>query len=1068
MSNISGSVKTTVIVGSSQYPSPLTIDNTGSVAPVTYGATGVYENGGSYSVTVYGQITGGYGEKTVGGIGVDLVAGTLTNEVGGSITGGSGVYGNPYKQNIGGIGVWLSGGALANYGSISGGAGHVGGTGVDLLAGVLTNTGTISGGDGNPGTRYVNAGLGGVGIQMYGGTLINSGTIMGGSAGRPYDNYPDGGTGVNSFGGSLTNSGVIIGGAGSYSASGGDGVAWSSGTLTNGATGSITGGSGSGGGGSGEGGVGVSLGGGVLNNYGHITGGDYGLGDAGVFMSAGALNNFGTITGNGGAAGVLWDGGTLINAGTISGGVNAIKFGTAASTLVVDPGAIFVGKVDANVTVNDVLQLTGTQSGGSSIAFGSQFINFSTLDFASGAAWRVEVSTGAALSSGLTINGFTQGDAIDFTNLTANQLMADINPATYVITTSDGVLNFNGLSGDQFLLSNDGSGGTAIVLAHNPITTTLTLGSGVYPSSVTITTTGAVAPTADGATGVVSNLAGNSLTNFGSIQGGGSISGVGGIGVNFSATGTLINNGNITGGNGGGSGGVGVELSAGSLTNNASIIGGSGGTSAVGGAGVLVLGGVLSNTANITGGDGSAGGAGVNMNSGALTNTGTISGGVGAAGGVGGRGVGLYGGTLVNNGTIEGGTGGAKAKGAAGVYQYGGTMTNYGNIIGGSGGTNARGAAGVFSKSGTLTNIGTITGGSGSGTGRGWAGVYLNGGTAVTSGTISGGAGGSSSGVAGAAAQFGAVASTLVIDPGAIFNGQVLANAAVNDTLELAGTQSGGTAITLGAQFTGFSTLDFASGAAWKVNVGAGAASTTGLAINGFVLGDTMDVTNFTPAQVAADFNPTTNVLSTTSDGTLSFVGPFTNEYFLFSSDAIGGTSITLVQGAGISTPLTSTVALGSKGYLSPLTITSTGNVAPTSAGATAVNCSMAGKSLTNNGTVQAAAGSGGNTGNSGGVGVNFKAADILINHSAIAGGTGGIGTTNGGHGGAGVYSAGGTLTNDGGITGGNGGASSSKGGLGGAGVFSREAYSQTAAASLAVTAVRAAVLVVRRVPACS
>ncbi len=61
----------------------------------------------------------------------------------------------------------------------------------------------------------------------------------------------------------------------------------------------------------------------------------------------GTLTNNGTITGGNGSVGsggigVDLNGGTLINAGTISGGNGAtgyaVKFGTAAATLVVDPG----------------------------------------------------------------------------------------------------------------------------------------------------------------------------------------------------------------------------------------------------------------------------------------------------------------------------------------------------------------------------------------------------------------------------------------------------------------------------------------------------------------------------------------------------------------------------------------------------------------------------------------------------------------------------------------------------------------------------------------------------------
>ena len=183
-----------------------------------------------------------------------------------------------------------------------------------------------------------------------------------------------------------------------------------------------------------------------------------------------------------------------------------------------------------------------------------------------------------------------------------------------------------------------------------------------------------------------------------------------------------------------------------------------------------------------------------------------------------------------------------------------------------------------------MTNNGSITGGNGGAGGTGWygryiggnggaggAGVYLNGGALTTAGTISGGAGGpggkgppnGSAGAAGDAVQFGTVASTLVVKPHAVFNGQVAANGSVNDVLKLSGNQSGGTPITLGTQFTGFSTLTFASGAAWTVDAGTGAAPSSGLAVNTFTTSDTLDVTNLTPTQVAADFNPSTDKLTT-------------------------------------------------------------------------------------------------------------------------------------------------------------------------------------------------------------
>ena len=156
-------------------------------------------------------------------------------------------------------------------------------------------------------------------------------------------------------------------------------------------------------------------------------------------------------------------------------------------------------------------------------------------------------------------------------------------------------------------------------------------------------------------------------------------------------------------------------------------------------------------------------------------------------------------------------------------FTLGAALTNTGSITGGKGGSagaGGAGGAGVSLLTGTLTNTGTITGGAGGiGTttgGGGGAGVFLNGGTLITSGIISGSAGGSGApkGAPGDAVNFGTATSTLIVDPAAVFNGQVVANN-LHDVLELAGTQSGGTPITLGTQFTNFATLDFASHAHW-------------------------------------------------------------------------------------------------------------------------------------------------------------------------------------------------------------------------------------------------------------
>ena len=265
----------------------------------------------------------------------------------------------------------------------------------------------------------------------------------------------------------------------------------------------------------------------------------------------------------------------------------------------------------------------------------------------------------------------------------------------------------------------------------------------------------------------------------------------------------------------------------------------------------------------------------------------------------------ISGNVLTNNGAIDGGDGG----GLGLKVEMAATLTNNGSITGGAGESGA-GGPGADLRAGTLTltNTGSLAGGAGASNtkglpgGAGGAGAVLNGGTLITSGTISGGAGGtgSSNGAMGDAVKFGTVASTLIVDPGAVFNGQVVANATVNDVLELSGTQLGGTAITLGTQFTHFSTLTFASGAAGTVDATKADLTAHTLSIDGFAIGDTLDITNVAKAGTTQSFNSTTDQLTLTHGATvikLDFDSAFTGDHFVLTA-AGSGTDLTLASGA--------------------------------------------------------------------------------------------------------------------------------------------------------------------------
>jgi hypothetical protein len=219
-STISGTVTSTVTLGSVTYPSPLTVTNTGDVAVTAFSAIGIFAPAGSGTLINDGRVTGGAGSAGAGGsvsgsyggnggIGVDLLSGsTATNN--GTLTGGAGGSSATGYGLRGG-----EGGSRGGEGGSRGGEGGSGGVGVSLVAGaLLTNTALIIGGNG---ARSFNGGevagaRGGAGVALNGGSLVNDGAITGGTAGL--GGYARvGGNGVALRAGTVTNTGTITGGA---------------------------------------------------------------------------------------------------------------------------------------------------------------------------------------------------------------------------------------------------------------------------------------------------------------------------------------------------------------------------------------------------------------------------------------------------------------------------------------------------------------------------------------------------------------------------------------------------------------------------------------------------------------------------------------------------------------------------------------------------------------------------------------------------------------------------------------------------------------------------------------
>jgi Hint domain len=217
-----------------------------------------------------------------------------------------------------------------------------------------------------------------------------------------------------------------------------------------------------------------------------------------LLTGAGYVTNTATGTITGGAAGIVIDGdGTIVNAGTIgfTGSVLPetppaapspifFKNDTASSTppiattsrpaidfessganrLVIDPGAVFIGLVEANAAASNTLELASSSSAGTITGIGSQFTGFGTIEFDSGAQWTID-GNAAGLASGETIIGFGAGDTIDIAGLTLtpNETLTLGPDGVLTIPGTTDTVTFTGASElDSATLSPDGEGGTEI------------------------------------------------------------------------------------------------------------------------------------------------------------------------------------------------------------------------------------------------------------------------------------------------------------------------------------------------------------------------------------------------------------------------------------------------------------------------------------------------------------------------------------------------------------------------------------------------------------------------------
>ena len=260
-----------------------------------------------------------------------------------------------------------------------------------------------------------------------------------------------------------------------------------------------------------------------------------GASGAGISSSVATyLYNIGTIDN-----GIQFASGTIMDFGVINGrgGGNAITFGAAASTLIVNPGAYFNGNVVGNAA--DTLELAGYD--GSLAGLGSQIAGFGKTVVDAGSAWTLSGQN--SLAGKWTIAGIVAEDSSSSLTVVGSVAVTGVvrgaaanSPTDGVSVASSGTLNNSGVIRGGRGISGSGADGVDV-------------SGGVVVNSGSIIGGSDVAPNSYGGFGVY--LGGGVLTNSGQITGGASPTAAylppGGV---FVGSGTLINSGTISGASG--------------------------------------------------------------------------------------------------------------------------------------------------------------------------------------------------------------------------------------------------------------------------------------------------------------------------------------------------------------------------------------------------------------------------------------------------------------------------------------------------------------------------------------
>ncbi|HET6607782.1 MAG TPA: hypothetical protein VFG62_13975 [Rhodopila sp.] len=844
------------------------------------------------------------------------VTGTLLNN--GAITGAS--------QGI----VLGSGAVLTNQlgSAISGPNAGVAGSG----AGTLINAGYI--GD-VADTRGVYFAAGGSVTNQSGGTIAgNTGVFITGAAGSA-DNaglikgndvngagvaINGGGSVTNAAGGTISgykaisgsNTAVTVVNAGSLSGSY-FGVYLTGGSSVTNQTGGVI---------NGDEGVLFTSGGGTVVNYGTIQGGSDPSGRGIALAGSGTIINQvgGTIAGRdaihgptglsvsnagdiaGQVFGVYQNGGTISNlsGGAISGGIDAVKFAAGYdSQLIIAPGATFTGLVDGgnDLTASSVstLELASVSATGTLTGLGSQFVHFAQVTVDAGATWAISAGAygfSTLTNAGTLSNGLSLGaGSFTVSNQSTGTIAGGVGGQGALTVTNEG--SIGGVNTGVSV----GSGGVVTNAAGGVISGNI----GVYVQS------GSGSVVNAGSIGATSNygvllLSGGTVTN----QSTGRITGP--VGVELAGDpGTVVNAGYI-GGTGTGvwirAGGTLVNQSGGTIAGTSDAV-----SFASGATNRLVLDPGATFIGTVDGGNLVGDSSVSTLELGSAASAGTIS-------GLGSQFVNFAQVTvdagaqwsLTGDNTLVAGA----TLGNAGTLATSGTLTNAGTITGGSldlaGGALTNQAGGLISNStisgnGSVLNSGSIGADTGpaiylsaSGSVTNAEGAQISGGigvqvgldsTVTNAGTIA-----SNLGSAGTAVAFEGGNARLIDDPGAVFTGSIDGGAGGTATFELASGSSAGIVSGFGGSIANFGTLAFDAGSQWTV---AGSFA-GGVAIQGFGLGDTIDVAGFAAVSRSYDSGSHQLVLD---DGlgdfeTLDIQGTFSTTDFHIQT--VGGTTEVMLQ----------------------------------------------------------------------------------------------------------------------------------------------------------------------------